>query len=561
MEEKEEKIEELEPTSEGQNNNEKSNDSVIQEVKVEKNKKAGGLRILLIAIICILLVATGVYIVFMVKDSNTTKIITNETKKYKSEYRLTGNGLEDFDIQFLKLENNSKNTVYSPLSIKYALEMLGEGANGNTKSQIDDIIGDYTAKKYVNGDHMSFANAMFIKNSYKDSVKDAYISNLANKYNAEVIYDSFDNPNNMNKWVSDNTFNLINNLVDDVSSNDFFLINALAIDMNWNNQIHCRIGHKIPCVNDGRYEISYLHEKLDDDSKTNYGVVDLSYSSEKDFYGGYNRKNEFNGKEGTKGATVLADFNKYDIIKDLGEDKIRKIIKPEYEEWLKTEDGKNDKPYEEFIEEFIKELKENYGKSANSTDFLVHEDGLVKVFAKDLQEYDGTTLQYIGVMPKKEELSKFIKNTNKQELNKIINNLKEVNIDSFEEGYATRIRGFIPFFKFEYELSLINDLKEMGITDVFDDTKADLSNLSKGAVINKAIHKANIEFSNDGIRASAATAEGGAGSTGVVHFEHLFKVPVKEIDVTFNKPYMYLIRDKKTGEVWFVGTVYEGITK
>ena len=76
-----------------------------------------------------------------------------------------------------------------------------------------------------------------------------------------------------------------------------------------------------------------------------------------------------------------------------------------------------------------------------------------------------------------------------------------------------------------------------------------------------AKHKANIEFSNDGIKAAAATAMGGAGATSGPYFEHLFKVPVKEIDVTFDKPYMYIIRDKSTGEVWFTGTVYEPIVK
>ena len=70
------------------------------------------------------------------------------------------------------------------------------------------------------------------------------------------------------------------------------------------------------------------------------------------------------------------------------------------------------------------------------------------------------------------------------------------------------------------------------------------------------IHKANIEFSNDGIKASAATALGGAGATGC-GFDHLYEVPVEEIDLTFDKPYMFIIRDKETGEVWFTGTVYE----
>ena len=59
------------------------------------------------------------------------------------------------------------NKLYSPLSIKYALEMLAEGANGESKEQISNIIGTYNAKKYTNSSNMSFANALFIKNSFK----------------------------------------------------------------------------------------------------------------------------------------------------------------------------------------------------------------------------------------------------------------------------------------------------------------------------------------------------------------------------------------------------------
>ena len=489
-----------------------------------------------------------------------------DTKEYKSEYRLSGNSLEDFDLYFMKLENEEKNKVYSPLSIKYALEMLSEGASGETKKQLDAVIGDYVAKSYPNHDHMSFANAMFIRNTFKENILNDYTTKLTNKYGAEVVYDEFNDASTINNWVSGKTFKLIENLVDDskVKDANFYLVNALAIDMNWTNQIHCTSDHKIPCIGSGIYNISYLHEKLDDDADRYYSVTEYPYSSEDEFYETYNNKNVFNGKEKTKGAHILADFNKYDIVKDLGEDKIKEIIKPEYEEWLKSEYGKNDPPYEEFIVDFINDLKENYGKSANSTDFSLHEDDNVRVFAKDLQEYEGMNLQYIGIMPKTVPLVDFVKNTNKKELNDIINKLKVVNIDSFEEGYVTRIRGFIPFFKFEYELSLMEDLQKLGIKDVFDVNKANLTKMlgdGEKQYIGDVKHKANIEFSNDGIKASAATAMGGFGAAGGPYFEHLFKVPVKDIDVTFDKPYMYLIRDKATGEVWFTGTVYEPIVK
>ena len=445
-----------------------TNNNQNQEVPHKKKKKSGIIVgvILLLAVFCV----GGV---FLLKDNipRKTKKAGVNVKEVKSEYRMSGNSLENFDLYFLKLENEAKNKVYSPLSIKYALEMLKDGSEGETKKQIDAVVGDYQAKSYPNSEHMSFANAMFIKDTFKDEVKSTYIDNLKNKYNAEVILDPFASPDNINSWVSNKTFKLINNLVDNVDGNVFFLINALAIDMNWKNQIHCESSHKIPCVDGGTYRIEYLHEKLDDDSTMNYDVVEYPYLSEDDFFGGYNRKNEFNGKENAKGGEILADFNKYDIIKDLGEDKIREIITPEYEEWLKTPEGKGDLPVEEGVNKFINELKENYGKKANSTDFLVNETDDVKTFAKDLDTYDGMTLQYVAIMPKNKELTDFIKDTNKDELNKLINDLKEVNIDSFEEGYVTRIRGFIPFFKFEYKLQLLKDLQELGIKDVFDENQ------------------------------------------------------------------------------------------
>ena len=109
----------------------------------------------------------------------------------------------------------------------------------------------------------------------------------------------------------------------------------------------------------------------------------------------------------------------------------------------------------------------------------------------------------------------------------------------------------------------MEDLKKLGITDVFDDSKADLSGMLKeaeGFSIVEAKHKAKIEFSNEGIRAAAASEFGGMGNAGG-GFNYLYEVPTKRINITFDNPYLYLIRDKNTGEVWFVGTVYEPITK
>ena len=162
-------------------------------------------------------------------------------------------------------------------------------------------------------------------------------------------------------------------------------------------------------------------------------------------------------------------------------------------------------------------------------------------------------------MPTNTSLDNFIENMEASDINTLINNLKPMELSSFKEDYITEISGYIPMFKMDYELDLISDLKTLGITSVFDKS-AQLSNItSDKAYITDASHSANIEFSNDGIKAAAATIVGGAGDVTDPNFDYFFEIPIEKIDLTFDKPFMYLIRDKETGEIWFAGTVYEPI--
>ena len=523
------------------------NNNSVDNKQGDNNKKKGNKKPILIAIIVVLVLAIVgvcgymVYTRYFVEEKSTT--VKSSVKK--SQYRLSGNGLEDFDLRFLQLENEAKNKIYSPLSIKYALAMLQEGASGDTKEQITNLIGDYKPKAYPNSDHMSFANAMFIRNTFKDQVREEYTKNLKDKYNAEVILDEFSSPDNINNWVSDKTFKLINNLIDDVSENNFFLINALAIDMNWNNQLQCKEGRTIPCM---PYFVKYQHEKYTDSVREIYDNFE---------------KVKFNGKD-VDAAVIGASINKYDIIKELGEDNIRKTVGAELQAYIDKGGEMCGETYESWMDNYIKTLGANYKSVDQSTDFYLTESDDVKVFAKDLKEYDGITLQYVGIMPKKVELDEYVKNIDSKNINELINGLKNISFENFKDGVVTKIHGNIPFFKYEYSLPLLKDLKKMGINNIFDINKSDLSNMITGEkqYIDKAVHKANIEFSNDGIKAAAATAFGGSGAAGCfIDFDHEYEVPIEEIDLTFDKPYMYIIRDKATGEVWFTGTVYDPVTE
>lgn len=486
------------------------------------------------------------YVYLQNKDKNNNgSTIENDVKEVKTAYQLSGNGLEDFDLAFLRLENAEKNKLYSPLSIKYTLAMLSEGADGVTKKQIDSVIGKYHSNKYTNSQNMSFANGMFVRDTYKDSIVNGYTDNLVNKYNAEVVYDSFINVSNINKWVSDRTFNLIDNMFDSsVLDSNFILVNALAIDMNWVNLIQST----------GRpWGVSYQHE----DYATSVESI------QEDIYPTL----EFNDKDGNKikakSVKIGASINNYDIVKTLGEDNIRKEISDKYQAWL--DEGNScgvdeaTKDVNAFVDEYISELKTGYGQYSSSTDFMLYNDNDVKAFAKDLKTYNGVTLQYIGIMPKNTSLKNYVDGLKSTDVTRIISSLKTIEPSNFEQGKITKIVGNIPLFKFDYELKLKEDLETIGIKDVFDADKADLSKMtSQKAYIGAAVHKADIEFSNEGIKAAAATGAAGYGAASC-GFEYLYPVPVEVIDLNFDNPYLFLIRDKDTGEVWFTGTVYSPI--
>lgn len=144
------------------------NNVVAKEEKSNKKNK----NLIVIIIVIVILALGGIYF-SSIKDNKNNKEKKEEAISNDSLEVMTSS-IEDFDLTFLTLEEGEKNKIYSPLSIKYALAMLNEGAKGTTKEQIDNILGDYKPHKYTSTDNMSFANAMFINNNYKNRIKESY---------------------------------------------------------------------------------------------------------------------------------------------------------------------------------------------------------------------------------------------------------------------------------------------------------------------------------------------------------------------------------------------------
>jgi len=161
-------------------------------------------------------------------------------------------------------------------------------------------------------------------------------------------------------------------------------------------------------------------------------------------------------------------------------------------------------------------------------------------------------LEFVALMPKK-DLNKFIDELDDKSFNEYLNGFKRI---KEEEKVILNI----PRFNYEFDLkSFKKILKDLGIKDAFSAEKADFSGIvskdnlkslgKDNLYVGTAVHKAKIEFMEKGTKAAAVTYFGLDANAAPI-------VDNNEIYITFDKPFMYIIRDTKTKEMLFFGTVY-----
>jgi len=117
-------------------------------------------------------------------------------------------------------------------------------------------------------------------------------------------------------------------------------------------------------------------------------------------------------------------------------------------------------------------------------------------------------------------------------------------------GSGAKLRTLkIPKFKVEGNLdNPIEFLKSKGMTDVFSEA-ADLSAIGKKLFVEEIIHKAVIEVDEEGSKAAAVTVIAMPATSAYV------KEQPPEIDFIADVPFMFIIRDRVSGTIIFMGQV------
>lgn len=463
--------------------------------------------------------------------NNTKTTILKKIDFIKEIPSIANNQVTDFDLFFLKENESFKNKVYSPLSIKYGIGMLLAGSDGKTKEQITKILGNYQYPNYNNSNHLSIANILFIRDDYKNKINSSFKDELKERFNAEILIDKMDNANNINQWISHKTLNMLKNPLkdSDVKKMQLGLINTLTIDMEWVKKFHPEkydndiyypnfFGERIPIRNIGIH-----HEQQEP-------IL-------------------FNDKEiNARIYQFQAIANKYNIIKELGETNLLKIVK-----------NNNKNISDKELKEYLKNIKDNYGQFHISTDFSYYTNDDIKVFAKDLKKYNNNQLQFVAIMPKKQKLNSFINKLSANDINNWLKQLTIVTNDNCSEGVVTVVDGYIPGFDFQFDMDIATNLQQLGIKNVFDPEEANLSkmytDMNNSLFVDAIKHITNINLTNKGIKATSATIVSTNATAAKPPYK--FDVPIKLIDLKFDHSYMFLIRDKNTNEVLFIGNVLD----
>ncbi len=160
--------------------------------------------------------------------------------------------------------------------------------------------------------------------------------------------------------------------------------------------------------------------------------------------------------------------------------------------------------------------------------------------------YKGGNVSMVIVLPDAGEFSGFETSLDSNLLSSLAGGLE-----------SRRVRLTMPKFQLDANLGLVDTLGAMGMPNAFDAKKAEFQGMDglsclagddECLSIANVVHQAHLSVDEAGTEAAAATAV----MAGVTSAE-----PQEPIELTIDRPFVFLIRDRETGTILFLGRVVE----
>ena len=152
----------------------------------------------------------------------------------------------NFTASLLQHTFSGDNLLLSPLSAADALCLTMEGAAGETRQQMETVLGEaetmggyFSTIRGASGEQLTMADSVWIRNDPALSVNDNFLAIAAGNYQAEVYSAPFDEDtcSDINTWVKNKTDGEIQNLIDKIYDSDMlYLINTTLFDAKWQDE-------------------------------------------------------------------------------------------------------------------------------------------------------------------------------------------------------------------------------------------------------------------------------------------------------------------------------------
>ena len=350
------------------------------------------------------------------------------------------------------LESKDENVLISPLSIQLALAMTANGADGNTKAEMEALLGGEISLEDLNEYLYSYVNNLPSAEKYKLQIANSiwfrdnegrlqvekdFLQKNADYYGAQAYKAAFDDQTmkDINNWVKDHTDGMIDSILDQIDEDAvMYLINALVFDAEWQHV--------------------------------------------------YDKSDVYKGK-----------FTNID-----GAEKQVDMMHSEETVYLQDE---------------------------NATGFM--------------KPYSGSKYNFAVLLPNEGvDIYEYIAGLTGEKL-----------METLSTPQLGMVMATLPKFSYEYELTMNDVLKELGMPSAFSGDTADFSKMahsSRGNIyIGDVLHKTFISVDELGTKAGAVTKVQMNDECAVM----------SEWVVTLNRPFVYMIIDNETKLPVFIGTVMD----
>ena len=350
------------------------------------------------------------------------------------------------------LESKDENVLISPLSIQLALAMTANGADGDTKAEMEALLGGEISLEDLNEYLYSYVNNLPSAEKYKLQIANSiwfrddegrlqveknFLQKNADYYGAQAYKAAFDDQTlkDINNWVKDHTDGMIDSILDQIDEDAvMYLINALVFDAEWQHV--------------------------------------------------YDKSDVYKGKFTNIGGTE------------------KQVDMMHSEETV-------------------------YLQDENATGFM--------------KPYSGSKYNFAVLLPNEGvDIYEYIASLTGENL-----------MDTLSTPQLGMVMATLPKFSYEYELTMNDVLKELGMPSAFSGSTADFSKMaqsSRGNIyIGDVLHKTFISVDELGTKAGAITKVQMNDES----------APMSEWVVTLNRPFIYMIIDNETNLPVFIGTVMD----